>query len=238
MKAVTTVNNQCAIVYDGDCIQDPSETLFDPARWEQSGMLAGQAPGRGSALFIDAPFGQAVLRRYYRGGWPARFSRDRYFFTGLRRSRPFREFNLLSKMCDHGLPVPAPLAAMCNRGFFSYRGALLTRRLAGVVTLGDLLGKLRASDSSWQNLGACIARFHAAGVSHADLNARNILLRQDSSEVFLVDFDRSEFKPGRPVDGSANLARLYRSLKKIWPAEAGVEIESCWQSLLVAYHGQ
>ena len=237
MKAVTTVNNQCAIVYDGDCIQDPSENLFEPSWWEQSGSLAGRAPGRGSALFIDAPFGHVVLRRYLRGGWPARFSRDRYFFTGLRHSRPFREFALLSELYSHGLPVPAPLAAMCERGFLSYRGALLTRRLADVVTLGDLLGELNASDPLWPGIGACLAHFHAAGVSHADRNARNILLRRDTGEVFLVDFDRSKFRPGRGVDGNANLARLYRSLQKMWPEEAAADTGPCWQALMDGYHG-
>jgi 3-deoxy-D-manno-octulosonic acid kinase len=237
MKAITSLNNQCAIVYDGDCIQDASESMFEPSWWEQSGHLAGHAPGRGSALFIEASFGQAVLRQYLRGGWPARFSRERYIFTGFRRSRPFREFALLGQLHGHGLPVPAPLAAMCARDFLSYRGALLTRRLTNVATLDEMLTEADASSAIWPAVGACIARFHKAGVTHADLNARNILVRRDSGEVYLVDFDRSVFEPGRARDGKTNLARLYRSLQKLWPEEGSGLIDACWQTLLDGYHG-
>jgi 3-deoxy-D-manno-octulosonic acid kinase len=237
MKARTTVNHRCAIVYDADCIKDPSATLFDPAAWEGAGRMSGRAPGRGSALFVDGPFGAAVLRRYYRGGWPARFSRDGYLFTGLHRTRPFREFALLGELSRRGLPVPSPLAAMCRKGLLTYRGALLTRRLAGVVTLADVLGEPGAPVAAWRDAGACIARFHRAGVAHADLNARNILWRGATGEVFLVDFDRARFDPGRRVHGSANLARLRRSLQKLWPAGAAVPMENCWRDLLEGYRG-
>jgi 3-deoxy-D-manno-octulosonic acid kinase len=235
MNPITAINKPCAFIYDGDYIQAPAERFFDPAWWERAGAVEGRAVGRGSTLFLDTPFGPAVLRPYLRGGWPARLSRESYLFTGLRRSRPFREFNLLARLSARGLPVPRPLAALCRRGGLAYTGALLMHRLTGVEPLSDLLGTIQAGDARWTAIGACIRRFHLAGVRHADLNARNILVRSATGEVFLVDFDRSCFTPGSAVDGQANLARLRRSLDKIWPPGIANSADACWQALLGGY---
>ena len=78
--------------------------------------------------------------------------------------------------------------------------------------------------------------FHDAGVWHADLNARNILLDADD-EIFLVDFDRARFTPGRAVAGGRNLARLKRSLLKISPPEIKAGLSESWAQLEAAYHG-
>jgi 3-deoxy-D-manno-octulosonic acid kinase len=235
MKARTLINQQFAIVYDGETVEDPSPEWFEAEYWDRAGRLSAVAPGRGSALFIDAPFGQVVLRRYLRGGWPARFSRDRYFFTGYRRSRPFREFQLLAELTRLELPVPLPVAGLCQRSGIFCTGALLTGTITGALPLAACLDEGLPGDA-WRKVGACIARFHAAGVVHADLNARNILLRPDSNDVYLVDFDRGRYRPGRPVDGRAALARLQRSLAKFLPSNASPGIDAGWSRLLEGYH--
>ncbi|NIP17305.1 MAG: 3-deoxy-D-manno-octulosonic acid kinase [Xanthomonadales bacterium] len=237
MNPVSLINQPVAMLYDGDYIQAPEERFFDPLWWEQEGAVTGRAAGRGSAVFIEAPFGPAVLRTYLRGGWPARISRDRYLYTGLQRTRPFREFRLLTSMVDAGLPVPGPLAALCRRKGLTCTGALITRRLPDVTPLAELLGDAGLGDGEWSAIGRTIGRFHHAGVRHADLNARNILMRPGTGEVFLVDFDRSAISPGRPVNGNPNLARLRRSLGKLWPAEPERGIDPCWRALLDGYHG-
>ena len=38
------------------------------------------------------------------------------------------------------------------------------------------------------------------------------------SEVFLIDFDRARLMRNTEVNGKSNLARLKRSLQKLWPA--------------------
>ena len=85
-------------------------------------------------------------------------------------------------------------------------------------------------------MGACIHKFHRAGVSHADLNARNLLLNRSSGKVYLVDFDRCTMNPGTLVDGKSNLARLKRSLLKLWPRDNLGSLQACWQALLGGYH--
>ena len=233
MNPVTVNKKSQAIVYDADVLPSVDAGIFDPAHWQARGSLFGSASGRGTTHFIEAPFGQAVLRRYLRGGWAARITSDRYLFTGVERSRPFREFHLLRSMHSSGLPVPQPLAALCDRSGWSYGGALITRRIAPARALPECFTD---SGLDWAGLGTGLRAFHDAGVSHADLNARNILVQEDTGRVWLLDFDRSSFEPGRKVDGRANLARLKRSLEKLWPADAP-EFEPCWNALVEGYRG-
>jgi 3-deoxy-D-manno-octulosonic acid kinase len=234
MNIETLIDQGKAIVYDRDVITDPEPGLFQPSYWRSLNSVAGSAVGRGEAYFLETPFGAVVLRRYRRGGWAARFSEDRYLFTGFERSRPFREFHLLAKMSRRGLPVPQPLAAFCERAGIHYGGALMTRRIPNVVALADGLAEGLAK-SRWEAIGRCIRRFHAAGVNHADLNARNILLQEGGEGVFLIDFDRGTISQNGAIDGKTNLARLHRSLVKCWPKAAARTLPDCWTWLSEAY---
>jgi 3-deoxy-D-manno-octulosonic acid kinase len=226
-----------AIVYDADRIQQPDPKLFDPGHWEHRGRVVGQAVGRGSALLLETDFGPAVLRQYLRGGWPARFSRDRYLFFGFERSRPLAEFNMLAALNEMNLPVPAPLAAQCRRQGLFYRGWLLMGRILHVRALADLVGECSEDAATWRAVGETIVRFHRAGVVHADLNARNILVAEDGA-VHLVDFDRARFAADDHAACRANLARLKRSLEKVWPSGIQERLATCWSELLAGYYGE
>lgn len=236
MNPVIHSENRQSIVYDADRIPEPELRLLDPEYWQETGAVQGHARGRGTALLLQTPFGPAVLRTYLRGGWPARFSKDRYVYTGLAKSRPFLEFSVLAKLAARGLPVPNPLAARCDRGLFSYRGALLMERIPDVKPLTELLGRAETGSPVWGATGACIRRFHDAGVHHADLNANNLLIAEQGTKVYLVDFDRCTVTPEKMIDGRSNLARLKRSLLKLWPAETASTLEASWQALLDGYH--
>ena len=226
------------IVYDADAIPQPDRQLFDPGYWQKQGQISGQAPGRGSALMLETEFGSAVLKRYLRGGWAAAVSRDRYLFTGFERSRPLREFRILQSLMEMKLPVPEPLAALCERSGMSFTGALITRRIQPALPLAERLGDMleaRLPDcGAWSDIGACIRRFHDRGVIHADLNARNILLHDDGS-IFLIDFDRARIRPGADLACLSNLKRFQRSLHKVWPSEHRHRLENCWQYVLTGY---
>lgn len=236
MKTKYYTQNSCAIVYDADRIPLPGRDLFEPEYWRAQGKLMGTASGRGTVSMLDTESGPAVLREYLRGGWPRHISRDRYVYTGFSRSRPVREFSVLAALCEIGLPVPAPLAALCERQGLFYCGSLLMQRIPAINTLADRLGARFVDDSVWVDTGACIRQFHAAGVSHADLNARNILLADDGA-VHLVDFDRARYSPGNPVNGASNLSRLKRSVAKLWPQEETAALNTAWEKLLNGYHG-
>jgi 3-deoxy-D-manno-octulosonic acid kinase len=84
-------------------------------------------------------------------------------------------------------------------------------------------------------VGALVARFHRAGIWHADLNAHNVLVTNE--ELYLIDFDRGRQR--EPADSwqQANLLRLRRSLVKLGAAaqgESGFE-EQLWKPLIYRY---
>lgn len=209
--------------------------FFEPARWQAQKSAAAINGGRGGALFIDAPFGRCVLRHYRRGGMVAGLMGDRYLWTGAERTRGFAEFRLLAALRQRDLPVPAPVAARYRRQGAHYRADLITRRIDGARTLAELLVDRRADEQVSARVGSAIARFHAHGAYHADLNAHNVLLNDDA--VWLIDFDRGELRmPARDWQ-LANLARLKRSLLKLGAARAGEAVfeRMLWNPLMVAY---
>lgn len=240
MKSVTHKQKSLAIVYDAELVESPSVDYFSVDFWKTQQALDGEAVGRGSAWFINAPFESVVLRHYLRGGWAAKISRQSYLFTTVSRSRPFREYHLMASLFELGLPVPRPVAALCEFHGVISKGAILTVRIPSAQTLADVLpgnnDKWELDDGFWKRVGKCIRRFHDAGAWHADLNARNILLDAEL-QVFLIDFDRARFTPGKAVQGQGNLNRLKRSLLKLWPATALSEMEASWSQLEAGYHG-
>ncbi len=240
MQTVIHREKSLAIAYDASVMDAPGAEYFSVEFWKSRQALNGEALGRGSAWFIDTPSGPVVLRQFLRGGWVARFSRQSYFFTGVERSRPFREYHLLAALFGEGLPVPRPVAALCAHHGMTSTGAIITARIASTQTLADVLpgnnGGQVPTEGLWSRIGTCLRRFHDAGVWHADLNARNILL-DAGQQVFLIDFDRARFTPGKAVSGQGNLNRLKRSLIKLWPKEHLSALQPAWVELEAGYHG-
>ena len=220
------------ILFDAVRIPQPRQEWFDPGHWGQRARAVSEG-GRGGAWFIDAPFGAAVLRHYLRGGMAARISRDRYVWQGEPRTRSFAEFQLTETLHRQGLPVPQPLAASyCREGAF-YRAAILLERLHQVDTFAARVAA-DASDAPWQDAGRLIARFHLAGLDHADLNANNILF-DASGKGWLIDFDRSRLRRPSATWRQNNLARLLRSLQKLRGTRSRREVEADFARLYDAY---
>lgn len=227
-----------AILYDAAVCGGarPDDAWFDPAHWAGHGRAEHGAGGRGGVAFIDTPAGECVLRHYHRGGLPARVSADRYLWTGSRRTRSFREFRLLDRLASAGLPVPAPVAARYVRHGIAYQGDLIVRRIAAAETLAQRLERGALDAPLAQRVGDTIARFHAAGAYHADLNAHNILADARDA-VWLIDFDRGRVrKPALPWQ-QGNLARLRRSFDKLGARKRIGDFDArFWHPLLAAYH--
>ncbi|MBT8075543.1 MAG: phosphotransferase, partial [Gammaproteobacteria bacterium] len=120
-------------------------------------------------------------------------------------------------------------------------GAILTARIPDTRTLADVIAApgigSAAETGLWARIGDCVRRFHEAGLWHADLNARNILL-DAAAAVFLIDFDRARLMPGKTVNGKSNLNRLRRSLEKLWPPDRLNGLAPAWDQLEAGYHGR
>jgi 3-deoxy-D-manno-octulosonic acid kinase len=246
----------------------PSETVaaakavnndwFNPEFWASRQGVVGQSTGRNTTWFIrpqeviqpDCEVqGDWVLRHYYRGGMVAKISRDKFLYSAIQRTRPYKELKLLLEMQQLGLPVPQGIAARVVKHGLSYSADLLMQKL----TADDLVKCLtdgQLSQAQWHSVGKTIANFHRHGVYHADLNAHNIMLDRQFAElnktdmqqaeqinkVWIIDFDRCQFNKPQPSWQQQNLNRLLRSFEKEKRLNAALQFDQqCWQWLTTSY---
>jgi len=162
----------------------------------------------------------------------AALSDDVYLAAGLEQTRPAQEYNLLERLRARDLPVPEPIAArVAWLGGGRYRGDLITAAIPDAASMARRLYTDAAAALPWAAIGARIARFHAAGARHADLNARNILL-DAADRVWLIDWERGR-QGRRAVGGRPNLRRLRRSLAR--EPELETAARTHWQQLVAGY---
>ncbi len=238
MNSTRITTNKSDILYDAECIGQVNDAFFEPQAWAEKGLLLDSAPGRGTTVFVQDGEAIYALCHYCRGGLPARLSRDRYFWPGLERTRAWREWRLLAELYRRGLPVPRPIAARVVRLGLSYRADIVTG-LIDARPMAAWLGEKRLSSSLLGTIGGCIRRFHDAGVYHADLNARNILL-SDTGAVSLIDFDRGALRTSlNGVWRRRNLDRLKRSLEKFRRNERHFHFDDeDWKGLMRGYESE
>lgn len=208
----TTRAGRDIIWHDAGLLPRMEPDLFDPDWLDRTGRLTGTSTGRNTAWFLHHQGRDMVLRHYWRGGMVGRVIKDRYWREPVENTRAMREFTLLAWMQDQGLPVPRPVAARMRPGLFFYRADLLMERIPDSRPLADVLAQGALPVADWMRIGAVIARLHASGVDHTDLNCRNILL-DAQGQIWLIDFDKCMRRPQGPW-AQANLDRLERSLLK------------------------
>ncbi|HEV7123637.1 MAG TPA: 3-deoxy-D-manno-octulosonic acid kinase [Rhodanobacter sp.] len=221
-----------AILWDAATLPQVDAAWFVPGYWRERGALRVQAGGRGGVAVIESPVGECVLRHYRRGGFFRTAMGDRYLWTGADRSRPFREFRLLTEIIRLGLPGPVAIAARFHRRGMFYRADLITRRIEGARTLAECLAGGQLDHQLADAVGGVIGRFHRAGIWHADLNANNVLVSADGPH--LIDFDRGQKRKPAPDWQRSNLQRLRRSLLKLGAADRSEAVfeREIWQPLL------
>lgn len=215
---------------DPALLPQPSAGLFDPA----AGTARAAGSGRGTVWFLPAGDRTLVLRHYRRGGLIGRLIADRYLREPLACTRAMAEFALLQRMAGWGLAVPRAAGARWQRAGLFYRADILVERIRGARDLSEQLQQAPLTAAEWQAVGAAIARMHAAGVCHTDLNCHN-LMRDAEGRVWIIDFDKCEVRsPG--AWQQANLERLRRSLRKELARLASWHWQDTdWPPLLAGY---
>jgi 3-deoxy-D-manno-octulosonic acid kinase len=175
--------------------------------------------GRGPVHALPAPTGHGrwVVRPYRRGGAVAGpLLGDRHLRLGV--PRPVAEARASGEVALRGIPTPRVLAgALYPRGPF-YRADIVTEYIPASRALGDALFAGEDDRSTLlEEAGLLVGRLARAGVEHADLNARNILMAGEGSApvALLLDLDRCRVYARTPLPPHRMLARLERSLRKI-----------------------
>ncbi|MEM8843835.1 MAG: 3-deoxy-D-manno-octulosonic acid kinase [Pseudomonadota bacterium] len=154
-----------------------------------------------------------VLRHYCRGGLPAKFSKDKFVFSGWSSTRAYQELILLEKMTQLELPVPHPIASRSMLEGLIYSSDIIMHEILHAKTLAQMLTRNKLSIDCWAEIGRVIKKFHTAGIEHVDLNANNILIDRNEN-LYLIDFDRCLQRDYSYTWGKKNLNRLKRSLIK------------------------
>ncbi|HEX8361523.1 MAG TPA: lipopolysaccharide kinase InaA family protein [Longimicrobium sp.] len=149
--------------------------------------------------------GKAVVRRFRRGGMVRHLNRDRYFGG----DRAEEELRATEAARAGGVRAPEVIAAGRIAAFPGYRAMIATRLIPGVRDAAAALAQGADRAAVLREAGRQIARMHAAGVAHPDLNLRNLLVGE-AGEVWLIDFDRA-----RVVEGAVSRARRERDLERL-----------------------
>ncbi|MEO6155789.1 MAG: 3-deoxy-D-manno-octulosonic acid kinase [Thermomonas sp.] len=219
-----------AILFDRSQVRQPEPEWFSPAHWGDAAQPVAEG-GRGGGWFLQTGEGDAFLRLYLRGGMAASLSRDSHLWRGVNRVRSFAEFRLMRTLRDRKLPVPMPFAAWYRREGLKYRAAILMQRLPDVQSLATLAAQEQAP---WHVAGQLIARFHRAGLDHADLNAHNLLFDTQGGG-WMIDFDRSQLRIPATAWREANLQRLLRSLRKLRGDRSNEQVDAGFAQMRTAY---
>jgi len=141
-------------------------------------------------------------------------------------ARPADELRATAHLFAAGAPVPRPVLVAARRARGPFWTAVVGTQhvegardgiawLASQPSRADLVRGARAA-------GAAIRHFHDAGGSHADLQIKNLLLREreGAAEVLVIDLDRARAgTPPGPARRMRELMRLVRALHKRGLAE-------------------
>ena len=242
MKTITVNNinlllpNSSSLLHSIESEQATLNRYFDISFWKDNDLVVGQSKGRNITWFVqsnlcDLPW---VLRHYYRGGLIAKLINDRYLYSSLQNTRVYKEIALLEKMLSLGLPVPKPIAGKIQRKGFFYSADLLMEKL-DARDLVALLKQSNFNETLWTNIGETIAEFHNQSIYHSDLNAHNILV-DDKNKIWLIDFDKCEFRDDSSSWKNDNMERLNRSFEKEKNKFSSFNYNNgCWKILNAAY---
>lgn len=224
---------RAAVIYDAAEQAAAGEDWFDRERWRQAGAVVHETEGRGSVIVVEHGGERWVLRHYHRGGLVARFVDDHYLWLGLDRTRAFREWRLLKRLSEAGLPVPRPVAARAVRVGAFYTADMITVYLPETRKLSSFIADGNPPAECWPRIGAMLRAVHDHGVDHPDLTAHNVLL-DPQHRVYLVDFDNAKLREAGSWRRSG-VERFKRSLRKVALETGTLFDESAWRQVERAY---
>jgi hypothetical protein len=192
--------------------------LLEPGGMERQLARGGGPRGRSETSLLALP-GRGE-RLHLRGLRPGGLLAPLRGEGRLRLARPLAELRVGAALAAAGAPVARPVllvARRCGARWRAARGTLYEESTQDVVSF---LASRPGPERLRRGVGAAaraLRQLHAAGGSHPDLHAGNLLLREarGGCEAIVVDLDGVRLgPPPRPRQRMTQLMRLYRSLAK------------------------
>ncbi len=162
-----------------------------------------------------------VVRDYCHGGLFGKILRD-IFWNSL---RPLRELSICEAAGKSGIKTSEVIAIVKNRVLGPiYKCRLVSKEITGAIDLMELLlnaekNKLVARKRQIINKTAkAVKGMHGAGIYHADLHLKNILIQSavGKVDVYIIDLDKSrQYEKISLHQRMRNIMRLDRSVEKM-----------------------
>jgi tRNA A-37 threonylcarbamoyl transferase component Bud32 len=180
--------------------------------------------GRGVVFAAPLPSSdeRVVVRHNRHGGMLARVTRD--LFRG--ETRAPHELRVSERLRERGVPTPAIVSYVVYPVAFGFKRVDVATR--EIPDSADLSTALMSNDADRRGKAIratadLVVTLSNAGARHADLNVKNILLRNTddgSFDAVVLDVDRITFDEHAVPVLELNLARLLRSARK-WQTRYG-----------------
>ena len=163
-----------------------------------------------------------VVREYWHGGLFGKMLRD-IFWDSL---RPLRELSICEAAGKSGIKTSEVIAIVKNRILGPvYKCRLVSKEITGAIDLMELLfnpeeNKLVERKRQIINKTArAVKEMHDAGIYHADLHLKNILVQSAAGgkdNVYIIDLDKSrQYEKINFHQRVKNIMRLDRSVEKM-----------------------
>ena len=162
-----------------------------------------------------------VVRDYCHGGLFGKILRD-IFWNSL---RPLRELSICEAAGKSGIKTSEVIAIVKNRVLGPiYKCRLVSKEITGAIDLMELLfnpeeNKLVERKRQIINKTArAVKEMHDAGIYHADLHLKNILIQSAAGkvDVYIIDLDKSrQYEKINFHQRVKNIMRLDRSVEKM-----------------------
>lgn len=181
-----------------------------------TGFSGAAGRGNNSILALPGTSTRLHVRPLIHGGILARLTTTR--FSSL--DRPIAELRSTAALSRRGGPVPKPGFVLGRRRGWFWQAAVGSVHEDGTVD-GAAYLESRPSRHSLERAaraaGSAVRRLHDLGCRHADLQIKNLLIREShrAAEVIIVDLDRARLVAElTPKQRMRELMRLQRSLRK------------------------
>lgn len=163
----------------------------------------------------------AYLKREHRVRLRDRF---RSLLAGFgRASLSQREYLIIRRLREHGLPAPQLLA----NGEYDGQAFLLVAQAVGAVELRQLdeIGVALAD-----KLGRIVARIHNVGVDQPDLFAKHFLVNPFTEQITILDWQRATLRDSVPIRNRIHSLAAFRAT-----SSDALLPQHSWHAFLAAY---